>query len=126
MASGNFNYLDIDADDDGIPDNIEGQSTASYVAPSGTDTDKDGIDNAYDNNDAAFGGSANNGIAPNNQESNGNPDYIDTDTENDGKPDVLEGWDTNGNGIIDGAEIAFVAPLILTTMDCLMNMMLTT
>ena len=107
-AHGQFNYLDIDSDNDGIVDNIEGQTTAGYIAPSGTDSDIDGIDNAYDNNDAAFAGSANNGVAPNNQESNGNPDYIDTDTDNDGKADVLEGWDTNGNGIIDGAEIAFV------------------
>jgi hypothetical protein len=105
---GKPNYLDIDADDDGIVDIIEGQTTAGYIAPSGADSDKDGIDNAYDNNDAVFGGSANNGIAPNNQESNGNPDYIDTDTDNDGIADVIEGWDTNGNGIIDGAEIAFV------------------
>lgn len=102
------NYLDIDADDDGIPDVIEGQPTAGYVAPSGTDSDNDGIDNAYDNNDALFGGGPNNGIATNNQETNGNPDYTDTDTDNDGDPDVLEGWDTNGNGVIDGAEIAFV------------------
>ena len=108
FATGKPNYLDIDSDDDGIVDIIEGQTTAGYLAPSGTDSDNDGIDNAYDNNDALFGGGPNNGINPNNQESNGNPDYIDTDTDNDGKADVLEGWDTNGNGIIDGAEIAFV------------------
>ena len=36
------------------------------------------------------------------------PDYIDTDSDGDGKTDQLEGWDTNGNGVIDGAEIAFV------------------
>ena len=29
-------YLDLDADNDGIPDNIEGQSTTGYVAPSGS------------------------------------------------------------------------------------------
>ena len=101
---GQPNYRDIDSDDDGIPDNIEGQSTAGYTAPTGTDSDNDGIDNAYDNNDAAFAGGPNNGIAINNQESNGNPDYIDTDTDNDGKSDALEGWDTNGNGVIDGIE----------------------
>ncbi len=107
-AHGLPNYRDIDSDNDGIPDNIEGQSTAGYVAPSGIDTDGDGIDNAYDNNDAAFAGGTNNGITPNNQDTNGNPDYTDTDTDNDGKADVLEGWDTNANGVIDGAEIAFV------------------
>ena len=30
---GQANYLDIDSDDDGIPDIIEGQSTAAYIAP---------------------------------------------------------------------------------------------
>ena len=107
-AHGEPNYLDIDSDNDGIVDIIEGQTTAGYIAPAGADSDFDGIDNAYDNNDAAFAGGANNGVTPNNQESNGNPDYTDTDTDNDGKLDVLEGWDSNGNGIIDGGEIAFV------------------
>jgi large repetitive protein len=101
---GKANYLDIDSDDDGIVDNIEGQTTAGYIAASGTDSDNDGIDNAYDNNDAAFAGNASNGITPNNEESSGNPDYTDTDTDNDGKSDALEGWDTNSNNVIDGAE----------------------
>jgi hypothetical protein len=101
---GKPNYLDIDADDDGIVDNIEGQTTSGYTAPAGADSDGDGIDNAYDNNDAVFAGNTGNGITPNNQETNGNPDYMDTDTDNDGKSDALEGWDTNGNGIIDGLE----------------------
>ena len=107
---GQANYLDIDSDDDGIPDIIEGQSTAGYIAPAVTDTDFDGINDAYDNNDFAFGGAANNGIIPVADTDDGEtvPDYIDTDSDGDGKTDQLEGWDTNGNGVIDGAEIAFV------------------
>ncbi len=109
-GSGRPNYLDIDADNDGIPDNIEGQTTAGYIAPSGTDTDGDGIDDAYDNVDTngTFGGNANNGIIPTNTDGADNPDYLDLDADNDGKPDRIEGWDTNGNGIIDGAERSYV------------------
>ena len=47
------NYLDIDADDDGITDNVEAQSTSGYRDPSGTsslmvDIDGDGLDDHYD------------------------------------------------------------------------------
>ncbi|MEL7341735.1 MAG: hypothetical protein AAGM67_14740, partial [Bacteroidota bacterium] len=47
-ANGNPDFLDIDADDDGIVDMVEGQSTAGFVAPSNQDLDKDGIDDAFD------------------------------------------------------------------------------
>jgi len=107
-AKGNPNYLDIDSDDDGIPDIIEAQSTAAYIAPSGSDSDGDGIDNNYDNNDASFGGSSNNGLTPEDTDGNGIPDYLDLETDGDGVEDRIEGWDTNGNMIIDGAEIAYV------------------
>ena len=40
----NPDFLDIDADNDGIIDIIEAQSTFAYAAPSGIDTDKDGVD----------------------------------------------------------------------------------
>ena len=95
------NFLDIDSDNDGIVDNTEGQSTANYIAPSGIDTDGDGIDDAYDNNDASFGG-AGSGILPNNQDGVDNPDYLDLDTDNDGISDLVEGHDTNGDGVVDG------------------------
>src|SRR5690606_598924 len=103
---GSPDYLDIDSDNDGIPDLIEGQSTASFVPASGVDSDNDGLDNAFDNNDAAFGGAPNNGIQPVNSDRADLPDYLDTDSDNDGEPDYVEGWDTNGNGIIDGSEIS--------------------
>lgn len=89
---GRPNYLDIDADDDGITDNIEGQSTAGYVSPSGVDTDLDGIDDAYDTDINNYGG---HGITPYDKDGDGIPDYIDTDSDNDGVIDVVEG---NGNG----------------------------
>lgn len=93
----NLNYLDIDSDNDGIPDNVEGIATSSYQFALNTDTDSDGIDNGYDNV-VGFGG---NGITPNNQDADGLPDYIDTDTDNDGLSDIVEGNDYNLNRIPD-------------------------
>ncbi|MCB0775289.1 MAG: hypothetical protein KDB99_03075, partial [Chitinophagaceae bacterium] len=48
-GTGGINAFDIDSDDDGIPDNIEGLITNSYLLPSGLDSDGDGIDDSYDN-----------------------------------------------------------------------------
>lgn len=90
-------YLDIDADDDGIPDNIEGQSTAGYLLPGITDTDGDGLVNTYDNT-AGFGGS---GIFVYDHDADNTPDYRDLDTDADGMPDIVEGNDFNLNGIPD-------------------------
>ena len=104
-GKGGANYLDIDSDDDGIVDNIEGQSTAGYVAPTGADTDADGIDNAYDTTPTQLFGV---GITPVNTDGADVADYLDLDSDNDGFSDRLEGWDTNGNRVIRGAEKAYV------------------
>lgn len=98
-----YNFLDIDADNDGIVDNTEGQSTSNYIAPTNNDADGDGIDDAYDNDDANFGG-AGSGIVPNNQDGTDNPDYLDLDTDNDGIADIIEGHDTNGDGVVNGSD----------------------
>ncbi len=94
---GRANPYDIDSDDDGIPDNIEGLTTNGYLFPSYTDTDGDGIDNAYDNF-AGFGGD---GIHPVDTDADGTPDYLDLDTDNDGLSDIIEGNDFNLNGMPD-------------------------
>jgi len=96
-GTGRANPYDIDSDDDGIPDNVEGIATNSYKLPAGTDSDGDGLDNAYDNL-VGFGGS---GIFPSNQDGDAYPDYIDTDTDGDGMPDINEGNDFNRNGKAD-------------------------
>ena len=96
-GTGRANPYDIDSDDDGIPDNIEGQATMSYLLPTGVDTDGDGIDNAYD----AFSGFGGAGINPNDQEGDTIPDYMDTDTDNDGVLDRIEGNDFNFNNVQD-------------------------
>ena len=90
-GDGQFNYLDLDSDNDTIPDNVEGQSTVGYVAPSGLDTDLDGLDNTYDTNN---GGTA---IVVVNTDGVDTPDYLDLDSDNDTVFDIVEA----GNGIED-------------------------
>ncbi|MBN2746861.1 MAG: T9SS type A sorting domain-containing protein [Bacteroidales bacterium] len=104
------NFLDIDSDNDGIPDNIEAQETYSYISPSGLDSDGDGIDNAFDNNDGLFGGNANNGIEPWDTDMDGLPDYYDEDSDDDNFNDRNEGWDLNGDGYVraEDGETVFV------------------
>lgn len=96
-GTNNPDYLDIDSDDDGIPDNVEGLPTLAYILPSGLDSDGDGIDNSYDGT-PGFGG---NGITPNDQDGDTTPDYRDSDTDNDGQSDLIEGNDFNMNGLPD-------------------------
>ncbi|SNZ02003.1 hypothetical protein SAMN06265377_3860, partial [Flagellimonas pacifica] len=88
------NFRDIDSDDDGIPDNVEGQSTSGYVSPSGQDDDNDGLDNAYE-------GSGDEGINPANTDDDEIPDYLDDDSDNDLVADNNEGNDFNFDGIPD-------------------------
>lgn len=96
-ATGSPDYLDIDADNDGIPDNVESLPTLGYQFPAGIDTDNDGIDNTYD----AVSGFGGNGVTPNDQDADAIPDYIDSDTDNDGVTDRIEGNDYNLNGLAD-------------------------
>lgn len=93
-GTGNPDYLDIDSDDDGIPDNIEGMSTAGYLLPTTTDVDGDGLMSPYDNV-AGFSGS---GIFVYDHDGDGTPDYKDLDTDGDGSLDIVEGNDWNFNG----------------------------
>ena len=121
-------YLDIDADDDGIPDNVEGQPTIGYILPSGDDNDADGVDDAYDpvcslpdrsnpandNTDecTAAGFTAGTAIDPEDTDTDTTPDYRDTDSDNDGFSDTDEGGftnngslaDTDGDGLLDTFE----------------------
>jgi hypothetical protein len=91
---GNADYLDIDADDDGIPDNVEGQTTLGYILPSYLDNDSDGLDNSYDNT-GSFGGR---GVFLSDKDMDAIPDYRDLDTDADGQLDIIEGNDFNSNG----------------------------
>ena len=94
---GRYNPYDIDSDDDGIPDNVEGLTTIGYILPGVTDTDLDGLIDTYDN----FGGFGGDGIHPVDKDGDTVPDYLDSDTDGDGLIDRVEGNDLNFNGLPD-------------------------
>ncbi|WP_109302573.1 DUF4114 domain-containing protein [Aquimarina sp. AU474] len=90
-----YDPYDIDSDQDGIIDLIEGQNSASFITLSGLDTDRDGMDNAFD---------PDNGGTPQgyvNTDNTDTPDFMDTDSNNDGILDMIDGYDTNNDGIAD-------------------------
>lgn len=91
-------YLDLDSDNDGITDNVEAQATGAYTPPSGLDSDNDGLDDAYDA--TPLGGPAGSaGLTPVDTDSDGTPDFIDTDSDNDGVSDTSEA----GHGVTQAA-----------------------
>lgn len=96
-GTGRTNPYDIDSDDDGIPDNVEGLTTSGYLLPAGLDTDLDGIDNSYDN----FVGFGGDGIHPVDTDGDSMFDYLDQDTDSDGLIDIYEGNDFDLNGLPD-------------------------
>ncbi|ADV46004.1 proprotein convertase P-domain-containing protein [Nitratifractor salsuginis] len=86
---GILDSVDLDSDNDGIPDNVEAQSTGDYTATSGTDDDGDGLDDAYDQNTSSAPGSI--GLVSPDTDDDGIPDYLDSDSDNDGYSDCEEG-----------------------------------
>ena len=105
------NYRDNDSDGDGVWDLIEGDDNDSDgqndqdIQPDndgripatscGGDSDDDGVMDCYDNdpNDPNINTT---NKTPTNTDDTDNPDYLDTDDENDGLPTLDE--DINGNG----------------------------
>lgn len=82
-GDGRRNSLDLDSDGDGIPDNVEAQTTAGYVAPNadsqGTYAGNGGINSAY------LGG-----LPQTDTNTDGNPDFLDTESDDDRIPDLEE------------------------------------
>jgi parallel beta-helix repeat protein len=85
-------YLDLDSDNDGIPDNIEAQTTANYIQPNKAFIN--GVDTAYPN-----------GLLPVDTDADGVPDYLDLDSDDDTVFDIEESGlgnnDTNNDGKTD-------------------------
>ena len=102
-GDGVADHLDLDSDNDGITDNVEAQTTSGYVAPTGIDSDGDGLDDAYETG----------GLAPVDTDGDGIADILDTDSDGDGISDTDEAGhgvtqaaidasaDTDGDGIAD-------------------------
>lgn len=91
--------IDIDSDNDGIPDSIEAQGKG-YKSYSGIDTNKDGLDDAFEP-----------GLNPINTDADSNGAYLvmdilDLDSDNDGIYDIVEAvqtaTDANNDGKVDG------------------------
>jgi len=101
-------YQDIDSDNDGIFDVVEGGDGA-------LDTDNNGVINSEDDDfvDEDGDGMDDNSILsdPINTDEDSNPDYIDLDSDNDGIHDVTESgdgvYDTNRDGEIDSSDSGY-------------------
>jgi len=74
---------------------VEAQSSTGYTAPSNSDSDNDGLDNAYESG----------GISFIDTDGDGTPDFLDTDSDNDGTSDTseaaltLSGTDSDNDGL---------------------------
>ncbi|WKN31504.1 tandem-95 repeat protein [Porifericola rhodea] len=112
---GIVNHLDLDSDNDGVPDNIEAQSTLGYVVPNSDDaptyTANNGLNSAY----TIGGGYATDGITPVDTDNNileNLPDFLDTDSDDEGENDTREvgfvtassSTDIDADGLLDDYE----------------------
>ncbi|MEZ4840361.1 MAG: Calx-beta domain-containing protein [Flavobacteriaceae bacterium] len=89
-GDGLVNSLDLDSDNDGIPDNVEAQTTIGYIAPN-----NDSLATYFSNNgvNSAYLG----GLTPTNTDGIDNPDYLDLDSDNEGGNDTTEAGITLAN-----------------------------
>ncbi|MAT52883.1 MAG: hypothetical protein CMN32_00270 [Saprospirales bacterium] len=105
---------DLDSDNDGIPDIIEagfqdknGDGIVDLFGQSDWDLDGDGIANDLDGDETNPDPVASSNFDPlspiADRDGDGVPNYIDTDSDNDGIPDLIEagGVDKDGDGQID-------------------------
>ncbi|WP_299899134.1 DUF4114 domain-containing protein [uncultured Aquimarina sp.] len=96
-ADGDLIYdpYDIDSDQDGIIDLVEGQNSQNFIGLSGLDQDRDGMDDAFDPDQ----GGTPQGYQ--NTDNTDTPDFLDTDSNNDGILDTVDAYDTNSDGTAD-------------------------
>ncbi|MBI5915066.1 MAG: hypothetical protein HY842_06785, partial [Bacteroidetes bacterium] len=106
------NYRDLDCDNDGIPDIIEmgfedrdGDGMVDNALQMGWDVDEDGFAFGFDANDNNAGQTVSVifNLLTLDPDGDGQLNFADLDSDNDGIPDLIEagGVDTDGNGIID-------------------------
>jgi hypothetical protein len=104
-GDGNPDFQDLDSDNDGINDVIEGNhpdtNNDGLVDNPLVDTDNDGIADSVDGTDNGFGSTGGAPDAPD-FDGDGSPDYNDLDSDNDGLNDVVEAGlpDPDGNGLV--------------------------
>ena len=113
-------HLDLDADNDGLSDFIEAQATGSYTGTDGDvsdqDSDGDGVIDLFDSNDSTTGAFGGTFVNPVNTDGTDNPDYLDTNSDNDAFSDTVEsgvtntGGDANSDGIQDGVGVTYTDP----------------
>jgi len=110
------NHIDLDSDNDGIPDNVEAQSTIGYLVTRDpiVDTDGNGLDDQYE---SAPG--TGEGLVTPDSDGDGIPDFLDSDSDNDLVSDCKESYTSGticpvdnttpgntvgGNGLVAWAE----------------------
>jgi len=87
---------DYDSDNDTIPDRIESQGQ-NILALSGIDANNDGIDDVFGN-----------GILPANTDNDTVPNYLDSDSDNDGIFDIIESGSTGNSNNTSGITVGNV------------------
>ncbi|MFK8102668.1 MAG: T9SS type A sorting domain-containing protein [Saprospiraceae bacterium] len=129
-GDGQLDFLDLDADNDGIPDVVEAGGTDTNgdgFVDNNTDVDKDGLADVYDSDDdgtpgvedvtdplLVTGADTDNDGLPNSYpngdtDADGHLDHLDLDADNDGIPDLIEagGHDPEGDGLVSTALVAW-------------------
>ncbi|WP_010520695.1 T9SS type B sorting domain-containing protein [Aquimarina agarivorans] len=98
-SDSNPDYLDVDSDNDGIIDHVEAMETANYIAPSGSDGDFNGVDDSYDSNGTP--------VVLADSDTDGTPDYLDNNSDDDCLDDTVEAYDLDQDGVSDILNAAF-------------------
>jgi len=96
------NYLDLDSDNDGIADTVEGDAQCADVAP------RDGRCDGPDSDGDGVADDASGNPVPD-TDGDGTPDYLDLDSDNDGASDLIEGGAqcadlATANSVCDGPD----------------------
>ena len=112
-------YLDLDADNDGIPDTVEARPTGNYQINDGNvtnnDLDQDGVIDLFDANDGPAG-ELGGTFTPPVQTDGVTPDFINADSDGDSLSDAAESGltlsnsDNNRDGLDDGLNGSYADP----------------